>query len=397
MVLSKKYHKLKDGNFINLEDKKLEGIREIIQNFKLDTKDVAKGLAKIPKFNIFYLDEKFNDLDLNFIERDLSFKEVIQNFKGLKESKNIKFDIPKELENVMRDYQKDGYTWFKTLQYYGFGGILADEMGLGKTIQTIGFIKSRVEEFKNRGEKSTSFVVVPTSILYNWKDEIKKFAPDLNVLMLEGNASNRMSLMNEIEDNDIVITSYGTLRNDIDLYKNIKFDIVIIDEAQNVKNRKALAARAIREIKGNAYYALTGTPMENSLSELWSVFDFIMPGYLGAYSEFEDKYENPISKSKDEEAYKDLLKHIKPFILRRFKKDVIKELPEKIEKNVVLEMTEEQKKIYYAYLQKAKSEYEEELRGGGTQGSRIKMLSILMRLRQIFYALLLSCLVNFPL
>lgn len=266
----------------------------------------------------------------------------------------------------------------KTLAMYGLGGILADDMGLGKTIQAIAFIIS-----EKKRVQAPSLVVAPTSVIYNWQDEAKKFAPDLKVVVVSGTPKEREMLLKEAKKADLVITSYALIRRDAELYADFNFGYCFLDEAQHIKNPNSLGAKAVKTIKAAGYFALTGTPLENSLTELWSIFDFVMHGYLLSRQKFMKKYERPIVKNQDEKALKELQKQIAPFILRRMKRDVLQELPPKIESKVITDLTREQKKIYLTYLQKAKGEIEETIATIGFEKSQIKILSALTRLRQI--------------
>ena len=267
----------------------------------------------------------------------------------------------------------------KTLSNYGFGGILADEMGLGKTIQMIAFLLS---EKKEKGQEP-SLVIVPTSLVYNWEDEVKRFAPSLKTLVVVGTKEERNNLIDDVEDYDLVITSYPLVRKDVEEYRAFTFRHCILDEAQHIKNHGSLNAKSVKNINAKKYFALTGTPMENSLSELWSIFDFLMPGYLLSHGKFSEKFEKPIARDHDNAKLKDLNNHIKPFILRRLKKEVLKELPDKIEQKIVVEMTTEQKKLYLAYLQAIKGELDDEISTKGYNKSHIMILAGLTRLRQL--------------
>ena len=250
----------------------------------------------------------------------------------------------------------------------GFGGILADEMGLGKTIQIISFLLSQ----KELEEKKQSLIVAPTSLLYNWKAEFEKFAPQINIGIIHGSKSNRFKVINNINEYDVLLTTYGTIKNDIDFYENKIFDYCIIDEAQNIKNPKSQNTKVIKKINAKIKFALTGTPIENSLIELWSIFDFIMPGYLFDELVFKEKFVNS-TKEKIEE----LKLLINPFILRRLKKDVILELPEKIERKYYVQMTPEQKLAYKNCMKDVKLK----LKQG--EEDKIAIFSYLTRLRQI--------------
>lgn len=369
----KKYYKLKKGGFVALEEDNLLKIGDILEYLDIKDSELLKDSIILSKYNALYIDQSLKDNDMFYIERNRQFKELINNIKDVNESE---YTLPFNLDKVMRNYQKIGFKWFKTLAACGFGGILADEMGLGKTLQTIAFIASEIGT-------GPSIVIAPTSLVYNWKNEIEKFTPELNILVIYGNKTEREELRKQIEKCDIVITSYPLIRRDIEEYRDVSFKYCILDEAQQIKNPQSLNAASVKEIRAKGYFALTGTPIENSLTELWSIFDFIMPGYLLNHHRFVEKYETPISKNKDRKSLEELNKHIKPFILRRLKKDVIKELPPKIEYKLVVEMTEEQKKIYAAYLNSAKNQLYSEIREKGFNKSRIKILAILTRLRQI--------------
>ncbi len=279
-------------------------------------------------------------------------------------------------------------------------------MGLGKTIQLVSVILSYVESFdvnvenrdsntkssdKNTNEENqiqkpkASLVICPSSLTLNWYNEMKKFAPKLKVLLINGPAQDRKNKIHKIEDYNVVVASYDILKRDIGIYKemNYKFKYIIADEAQYIKNNNTQNFKAIKEIKAETRYALTGTPIENSLSELWSIFDFVMPGYLFSYKKFKELYENPIVKGEDSSAMKKLKMLIEPFILRRIKEDVLTELPDKTITILNNEMEDEQYKIYVSYMSQVKEEIETEISVNGFEKSQIKILSLLMRLRQI--------------
>lgn len=372
----RKYYKLKKGGFMPLDSDKIKNISKMIEYLDIKDSEFDKGSIPLSKYNIMYIDQYLDKNAMDYVERNKRFKDIVSN---IKEIKNADFEIPKCLDDVMRNYQKSGFKWLKTLNIYGFGGILADEMGLGKTIQSIALVASYVAG----GGKKTSIVVAPTSLVYNWRSEFEKFSPDINVLIISGNKEERDKQIEEIADHDVIITSYPLIRRDIVDYKSIDFQFCFLDEAQQIKNPGSLNAQTVKEIKANGYFALTGTPIENSLTELWSIFDFIMPGYLMSHGKFLKKYELPIIKEKDMRALEELNRHIQPFILRRLKKDVVKELPPKIEHKIIVELTEEQKKTYAAYLNMAKKQINSEISEKGFDKTRIKIFSLLTRLRQL--------------
>jgi SNF2 family DNA or RNA helicase len=369
----KKFYRLKDGSFLPLENDALENIRQLIDN--LDT-DIVNGTVRTPQHMIMYLDKYLEDNKLDFISKNSNFQSLVRDINDPEE---IEYEIPKEVEGVLRDYQKSGFKWLKTMARYKFGGILADDMGLGKTLQVIAFLLSEKKEKKT----SPSLIIVPTSLVFNWEEEINKFAPSLKLLLVHGNKAERTELIRSLEEYDVIVTSYPLIRNDIDLYKEFIFKYCILDEAQHIKNSNSLNAKSVKSLKAGNYFALTGTPMENTVMELWSIFDFLMPGYLLSNKKFIEKYEKPIFKEQNLEKLGDLNKHIRPFILRRLKKDVLKELPEKIEQKILVEMTIEQKKVYLAYIKSLKEELEEEINHKGFNKSHFKILTALTRLRQI--------------
>lgn len=252
----------------------------------------------------------------------------------------------------------------------------------GKTIQLLAVVLDYVQNTTN---PKPTIVVCPSSLTLNWQNEIKKFTKDLSSIVIHGNVKERKKQIKSIPNYDITITSYDLLKRDIEIYKEQKheFQYIIADEAQYIKNNNTQNAKAIKELNAKTRYALTGTPIENSLSELWSIFDFIMPGYLFGYRKFKELYEMPIVKDEDKLAMKKLKMLIEPFILRRIKEEVLTELPDKTITILNNEMDEEQRKIYLSYLQSAKQEAMSEISANGFEKSQIKILALLMRLRQI--------------
>ncbi len=372
----KRYYRLKDGTFLDLEGDELSDIASLLEQLDIKYSDLSKEIIEIPKYRALYLDEQLKETGIKGFKRNQAFKELVTS---IKEPEDLDISPPPSLKNILRGYQDFGFRWLKTLSSYGLGGILADDMGLGKTLQIIALLLSEKEE---KGQQP-SLVVVPTSLVYNWEDEIKKFAPQLKTLVLSGSKQERMERLKDIEDVDLVITSYPLIRRDIDDLVDYSFRYCILDEAQHIKNPDSQNAKSVKAIKAKVRFALTGTPMENTLSELWSIFDFIMPGYLYSHTKFKREFESPIVKDEDQEAAQRLSRHIRPFILRRVKKDVLKELPEKIEHKITAELTTEQKKVYLAYLHSIREDIEKEIADKGFSSSHIKILAGLTRLRQI--------------
>ncbi len=378
--LKKKYHRLKDGTFLSLEENEdIDFVENLMKGADLDYKKIAQDTIQLPVYRTLYLDRILNKIENTQIKKDENYKQLVNSIDDKSNIENLK--IPTELKSTLRLYQKTGYKWLKTIDEYQFGGILADDMGLGKTLQIIAII---LEYKKEHGNKPI-LVVCPSSLVLNWKNEIKRFAPKIQAQVISGIASEREYLINSIPENDVVITSYDLLKRDIDIYKNMNYEFryIIADEAQYIKNSNTQNAKAIKQINAKTRFALTGTPIENSLSELWSIFDFLMPGYLFSYHKFKEVFESPIIKDNDEQAMKKLKMLIEPFILRRTKKQVLTELPDKTITILNNEMEEEQQKIYMSYLAQARSELQEELQTNGFENSHIKILALLTRLRQI--------------
>ncbi len=286
------------------------------------------------------------------------------------------------LEVVLRPYQKHGVGWIHFLRTNGFGGVLADEMGLGKTLQTLAFLRSiQNGESKMRNGRKPHLVVCPTSLVFNWVAEASRFTPELNVVALHG--PDRHARFARVAAADLVVTSYALIRRDAEKYRAIEFDTVVLDEAQHIKNRQTQNAQAVKAIRSQHRLVLTGTPMENSVFDLWSIFDFLMPGYLGTAQDFKERYEQPISREKNSEAQVRLARRLKPFLLRRLKRDVAKELPDKIEQVSFCELTEEQAQVYKQVLDATRREVVMAVDQQGLAKSRMMVLSALLRLRQI--------------
>jgi len=365
MFYKKKYIKLSDDGIINLADKKIRELEDILVELDngLETQEISE----------------FTVSKLNLISPNLKLKNIgdLKIEKLLKSLQTNKIEIiPKNIKADLRSYQKEGYDWMKKLHDSQLGGILADNMGLGKTLQAITLL---TEIHKDKG---ISIVIAPTSLTHNWLKEIKKFSPTLKAIIMEGTPKNRKELLYNFEDG-VILTSYGSFKKDIGIYENIEFLTAILDEAQHIKNSGTLIKKAVKKIKSSSKFALTGTPIENSIFELWSIFDFIIPTYLHNKEKFKKKYGKKIDQEMNENSLVNLKKMIKPFILRRSKSEVLKELPEKIETNMILGMDTIQKKYYYSYLSQFKGELEECLEGDGFNRNRIKILALLTRLRQI--------------
>lgn len=363
-----KYYRLKSGEYLDLEELQLKNFLKILdvageENIYGDKLIISKSRAS-------YFQDYFEEKDIRYISGTKELKTIRNKFKNIEKQK---FEIPAPLANTLRPYQKTGFKWLKTLDYLGLGGILGDEMGLGKTLQAIAFILS------NKDTKT--LVVTPTSLIFNWMDEFEKFAPELKVAAFNGSPDEREDKFQNLNDFDVIITTYNLLKRDIESYRNIEFNYCFLDEAQYIKNASSQNSIAVKSIKSISRFALTGTPMENSLMELWSIFDFIMPGYLYDEKRFSVRYHKKLRE--EPEIIKEVNKLINPFILRRKKKDVIKELPDKIEKTLMVDMEIEQKKVYKAYSDYAVSLIEKKVKLDEFKNSKIEILSYITKLRQL--------------
>ena len=370
--IKKKYHKLKNGSYINLDDNaELEQFSSLIQALDIDYKTLKNNKnIVIPKYKALYISSRSDE----FLTTDTEFLEFVDNFK---QARNKKLQVYKPENAILRDYQIKGINWLQNIVNYGFGGILADEMGLGKTLQTIMFVKSRLEEDRNR----EILIVSPTSLIYNWESEFLKFAPDIKVKVIAEVRPKREKIFEELHNYEVFITSYGLLREDLDKYKEVKYDTFVIDEAQAIKNVNALITQSVKQIVATNKIALTGTPIENSISELYSIFDFIMPGYFGSVTNFNKKYGKLLNESDDlKQSFHSL---VNPFILRRKKVDVLKELPDKIERNIVVDLGNIQKKYYLMEVKKVNDQLKNSVSEGTFSKNKMLILQSLTRLRQI--------------
>lgn len=416
----KKYYRLKNGDFLNLEENAASSVADLLDGLDLKGKELAEDVLILPKFQACFVDQVLQEAKGAVrTERNPDYKALIRNMKNVEDSD---FPVPAQLSGILRSYQKNGFRWLCTLAELGFGGILADDMGLGKTIQTIACLQYRKEKGCGR-----SLIVCPASLVYNWKKELEKFAPDLRVRLLVGTAAEREAMLKSAAakgqaaenpavkqeqtaesaavkeqaaespaakgqaaenpavqetGDDVWVTSYDLLKRDLALYRDLQFDLEVLDEAQNIKNQGTQAAKSVKQIRANVHFALTGTPIENRLSELWSIFDYLMPGMLKSYEAFRKKYETPIVQNQDPQALASLKKIITPFLLRRVKQDVAKELPEKLEQTVYAKMGEEQRKLYVAAAGKLAESLKEQSKEA-FRSQKLQILAELTRLRQL--------------
>ncbi len=369
----KKFHRLKNGDFISFEGMNLDALRDLFFSSGIPLKDFVAGKMHLPLYRALYLDQILQSKNGISLEGGQKYRRLIKEFKTINESD---YEIPSSLSDTMRPYQKDGLRWMRVLFDHGFGGILADDMGLGKTIQALSLILS----FKEEKKECNTLIISPASLVYNWKAECARFTPSLKAVAVAGTKNEREALIKDHASYDILITSYDLLKRDIELYEGIKFDIEIIDEAQFIKNHNTAQAKAVRAVSSKHRLALTGTPIENRLLELWSIFEYLMPGFLFSQENFKRYISNPIEKSSDKDAAERLKKLTGPFILRRIKSDVLKDLPEKIEETRVTPLEGEQKKLYTAEVAKTMGMLK---KSKDFNGQKIEILAELTRIRQI--------------
>ncbi|MGP1470765.1 MAG: DEAD/DEAH box helicase [Schwartzia sp. (in: firmicutes)] len=370
--LKRRYHRLKDGTFVTFEAQQLDAVADLVDSAALERRG-DKAVA--PLSHALYLDAAAREETELHVARSDEFSRLVT---AITRPARDAWPVPARVAGVLRDYQVQGFNWLMALSAYHLGGILADDMGLGKTLQVIAFLLAKQE-----AGAAPSLVVAPTSLMYNWIEEIARFAPELRAVAIAGGKAQRREKLAAAEGLDVVVTTYHLLKRDIDDYMEMPFRYVFLDEAQHIKNPATQNAKAVKRLKTEGYFALTGTPIENTLMELWSIFDFLMPGYLLSYPKFRARYEVPIVRDDSRRAADDLRRHIAPFILRRMKKDVLTELPDKVESKLVSEMTPKQEKLYKAWFLRSQKEFAAILEEHGVDTGRIKILAILTRLRQI--------------
>ena len=392
----KRFHRLKSGAYLSIADSDLADLDRLASDLGISARELSTGKVELPSYRAFYLDEEAN------LNRDRSFSSYLDNFRAADEST---YQVPSQLEGVLRPYQAEGFRWLSARCDAGFGGVLADEMGLGKSVQLISLLLARKDEARDVGP---SLIVCPASLVYNWLQEFRRFAPELSVRAVAGPKRERRRIralaLGDASDAadapsepcDVLVTSYDLLRIDVADYVGRRFFLCALDEAQYVKNPAALVTRAVKRVEANHRFALTGTPMENRLSELWSIFDFLMPGLLGPYARFRERFELPIVGG-DEDVARRLQALVGPFMLRRLKTQVLTDLPEKLESVVYAPMEGEQLKLYRAHEQRLREDLTRQKndkpardggrRSGMSQGdfekSKVQILAELTRLRQL--------------
>ena len=372
----KRYHRLKDGSFVDLANADLAEADDLLVDLDLMPEDLRDGSAVLPAYRALQLDDLVADE-----QKDASFVQYVNNFeqRGL-----ANYQVPAGLHATLRPYQVEGFEWLCTLSDMGFGGILADEMGLGKSVQLISYLLAQKEA---HADCAPALIVCPASLVYNWIAEFEKFAPGLRAIAVAGSKPERDDILIEYAGEnptgtaDVLVTSYDLMRRDVEVYQQIEFSCVALDEAQYIKNHATLAAQAVKSVPSKHRFALTGTPIENRLSELWSIFDFLMPGLLGTRESFAKRFESPVEHAEGDSAAR-LQALVSPFVLRRVKEDVVADLPEKIEDTVMAQLTGEQRKLYLANQDRIAQQVQHR-EASEFKKDKLKVLAELTKLRQI--------------
>lgn len=379
----KNFHRLKNGSFITMDPAQADAWATLSETWLQYGKKHPEDIS-VPMFRALYLDEMLKNRDHIQVDANRRYRQLILNMDLANDTED---PVPDSLKPLLRPYQVNGYHWIRTLKQCGFGGILADDMGLGKTLQALTFLLSEKEAGK-RGDELRTLIITPASLVYNWEKEISRFTPDLSCKVISGSVSERKELLAQASgedpamDADVWITSYDLLKRDIVGYENLTFANQIIDEAQYIKNHNTQASKTVRLIHSGFRLALTGTPIENRLSELWSIFDFLMPGFLLGYQGFRETYEEAVVRGTDSEATERLRTLVHPFILRRLKRDVLLELPDKLEKSISVHLEGEQRKLYDAYAQRLRMFLAKQSPDEFRQ-NKLELLRELTRLRQL--------------
>lgn len=371
MVAGKKYFYIQGTGFVEVPLHTLLAVGRTIQAFEPET--LETDFYKIPTYKAGLLMELTDaKVKLDMSKKFQRFWDIMTAGKPMEE-----LNVPENVQASLRPYQERGFQWLWFLYSYGLNGILADDMGLGKTLQAL----VAVQQARNKHGQFPSIIVCPTTLVRNWQNEIRRFTPDLNVVDLTG--TDRYDNYQKIKEADIVITSYAILRRDINAIKDYPFRFAILDESQNIKNMTSQTALAAKMLQSQHRIALSGTPIENRLSELWSVFDFLMPGFLEDFDDFRRRYIQPIEERGNLDMGHRLKKQVSPFILRRMKRDVLKDLPPKMEQVLYCDLTDNQRQLYLDVLEKAREELMEEAIAKGGKINQQHVFAALTKLRQV--------------
>jgi len=363
IVERRRYHRLRNGALVDLDTPAFEALLAAADDLALDAHALTDGRARVEAWRAAALDVDSASGDSVRLGRSLR-----SWLRSLRNPEELDLPVPAGLGGTLRAYQERGYQWLRTLARYGFGGILADDMGLGKTIQAIAFL---LAEREAAPFAQPALVICPASLVYNWERELRAFGPSLRVAVVAGPSAEREASLARADEADVLVTSYPLVLRDLEHYRGRRLHALILDEAQFLKNHDSKTARAIRDLASDRRFALTGTPVENSLADLWSILRAVFPALAGSRDAF-------LRLSPEQVA-----RRVRPFLLRRRKGDVLRELPEKIETVASAELTAEQKRVYLAYMARLREDASRDLDASGFQRSRIKILAGLTRLRQI--------------
>jgi non-specific serine/threonine protein kinase len=364
----KRFVRLRDGSIARLPEKLIQKFQYLVEFGNTNNNETIR----FRDHHLAFVDNLLEEADDRKLDEFSKEKlEKLDQFTHIK-----KRPLPKNMQGTLRDYQKAGYNWLYFLKEFNFGGCLADDMGLGKTVQTLAFIQTEINN-----KHIPNLIVAPTSVLFNWQREIEKFTPDIDYLLHYGTKRSRD--VRKLRNKSVILTTYGHLRRDIDFLTQVEFNYVILDESQNIKNPQSDTAQAARNLLSKNRLALTGTPVENNTMELWSQFSFLSPGLLGSQNFFKENFMRPIERDKNIQSATALKKLIFPFILRRTKEEVVKELPPKVENMIYSPMSEAQLKIYNQVRETYKNTIISEIESKGLNKSRMRVLEGLTKLRQV--------------
>ncbi|QQK79034.1 SNF2 helicase associated domain-containing protein [Salicibibacter cibi] len=353
------YYRLPSGAFLHLQGEEFGNVKNAVDHFAPE-KGTLKEDMKVPLYQALSLeDDKAQSFKLSSSLRQL--------MNDVQKPDFVDADPPEAINATLREYQLTGFRWLKTLSHFGLGGILADDMGLGKTLQTITYLQALTDENPNM----RALIITPASLSYNWEKEFQRFAPDMDTEVIVGPKAERQKKLEQSSNAQVLITSYPLIQREADIYQSEPFDVLILDEAQAIKNQASKTAQAVRSLKKASAFALTGTPIENHLDELYSIFNTLLPGILGTKKAFKAMENDEVSK------------RVRPFILRRMKKDVLTELPEKDEQVQYTNLTDDQKKLYVAQVNRLAKDVDSAIDGGQFQEQRMQILAGLTKLRQI--------------